>query len=705
MKKLVIKKLENAYGIKELKVSFDDNTLSQNLVYSKNGTFKTSFSRCLYNLSNNEKEKIEDRITKIPANIEMKMIDDEGESNNLINKFLVFSREIYEEKSLSDYEKELEMLTIDKRKQEYVQDLINSTLEEPIAELQINAKSINLNLQKALETLNIPYKGKLDWYLEVFKYIDGAPDENISEINLKTIFQKTYDILDNDNFQENINNYINIYNKKIKEELFDDDFDENSCISFLESLKKTKFMNEDKKRGVVLNGTSYYDYDSVQEIINKTMKNISSSPEILKSNQELIKSMGTSNEAQKLKKEIINNPLLIKQLSLGRKKIIRIALKNSGLQTKYWINILENAMSELKKIYDEIQNMNSKFENAIEIYKLRFRPVFDIKIKNKKESMLGLDLPSLYFKYKKNDCDIEEKLLYDILSSGEKTSLNIIKFIVEYISNKDSKPFIILDDIVETFDYANRYAFIEYINDMVNDDTPVIVLTHNFEFYRTLHSRIKKLVPLVTNVDEKGRILIQECSKINRNIEDVLNVQSKKELFFAIPYLREAKMILQDNNEILNACLHYKEKTLNLILKDIMDLFPKKIKLGIDPNLFYLDELENVLSSIKMTNNYDLVEKTIYSIGCRVFLEQKIIQKNFDLIKDVNENQFAYIIKKYHNQLNEKVLELAERVSISTPEFIHGNAFMYEPLIDIDGFYLKELYDDIKKLNIDDIWK
>lgn len=705
MKKLVIKKLENAYGIKELKVSFDDNTLSQNLVYSKNGTFKASFSRCLYNLSNNEKEKIEDRITKIPANIEMKMIDDEGESNNLINKFLVFSREIYEEKSLSDYEKELEMLTIDKRKQEYVQDLINSTLEEPIAELQINAKSINLDLQKALETLNIPYKGKLDWYLEVFKYIDGAPDENISEINLKTIFQKTYDILDNDNFQENINNYINIYNKKIKEELFDDDFDENSCISFLESLKKTKFMNEDKKRGVILNGTSYYDYDSVQEIINKTMKNISSSPEILKSNQELIKSMGTSNEAQKLKKEIINNPLLIKQLSLGRKKIIRIALKNSGLQTKYWINILENAMSELKKIYDEVQNMNSKFEKAIEIYKLRFRPVFDIKIKNKKESMLGLDLPSLYFKYKKYDCDIEEKFLYDILSSGEKTSLNIIKFIVEYISNKDSKPFIILDDIVETFDYANRYAFIEYINDMVNDDTPVIVLTHNFEFYRTLHSRIKKLVPLVTNVDEKGRIFIQECSKINRNIEDVLNVQSKKELFFAIPYLREAKMILQDNNEILNACLHYKEKTLKLILKDIMDLFPKKIKLDIDPNLFYLDELENVLSSIKMTNNYDLVEKTIYSIGCRVFLEQKIIQKNFDLIKDVNENQFAYIIKKYHNQLNEKVLELAERVSISTPEFIHGNAFMYEPLIDIDGFYLKELYDDIKKLNIDSIWK
>ena len=142
-----------------------------------------------------------------------------------------------------------------------------------------------------------------------------------------------------------------------------------------------------------------------------------------------------------------------------------------------------------------------------------------------------------------------------------------------------------------------------------------------------------------------------------------------------------------------------------MTLRDIIDLFPKKIKLDIDPNLFYLNELENILSSIKMTNNYDLVEKTIYSIGCRVFLEKKIIQNNFNLIKGVTENQFAYIIKEYRNQLNENVLELAERVSISTPEFIHGNIFMYEPLIDIDGFYLKELYDEIEKLNVNDIWK
>ena len=117
MKKLVIDKLENVYGIKKLKVSFGDNMLYQNLVYSKNGTFKTSFSRCLYNLSNDQKDKIEDRITKTPANIEIKIIDDTGENTNLINKFLVFSRELYEEKQLSDYEKELELLTIDKKRQ------------------------------------------------------------------------------------------------------------------------------------------------------------------------------------------------------------------------------------------------------------------------------------------------------------------------------------------------------------------------------------------------------------------------------------------------------------------------------------------------------------------------------------------------------------------------------------------------------------
>ena len=46
-----------------------------------------------------------------------------------------------------------------------------------------------------------------------------------------------------------------------------------------------------------------------------------------------------------------------------------------------------------------------------------------------------------------------------------------------------------------------------------------------------------------------------------------------------------------------------------------------------------------------------------------------------------------------------------EAVQLSTPEFIHANTFMYEPLIDIDGKYLFNLYNKIKELSDNDIWK
>ena len=375
MRELKIEKIKNAYGIKELRVNVNsDNKLYQNLIYSRNGTFKTSFSRCLYELSNGQKEKIKDRINNIPAEIVVKIIENNDKIKvDLNNEFIIFSREIYEKnvKYFSDYNKELELLTTDKKKQAYIQDLIYGDLEEPKLELKVKSKNLGLNLDKALETLEIQYNGELDWYLKILKYIEDAPDIDISKVNLKTIFQKPYDIIEHKDFKESVNNYINIYNKRIKEELFDENFDENYCLSFLESLKKTNFINETKQRGIILSGKPYYDIKDIEELINKTIKNISNSPEILKSSQELVKSLGTSKEAKYLQQEIINDPILIKQLSLGRKEIIRIAFKKSGLQTKYWISILEKTMYELKKIYKQIKDKSNQFENAIEIYKKR----------------------------------------------------------------------------------------------------------------------------------------------------------------------------------------------------------------------------------------------------------------------------------------------------------------------------------------------
>ena len=61
---LFLKKVENAFGIKSLHLNLEnDKKMYQELIYSKNGSFKTSFSNTLYNLSNGTLENVFDRLT------------------------------------------------------------------------------------------------------------------------------------------------------------------------------------------------------------------------------------------------------------------------------------------------------------------------------------------------------------------------------------------------------------------------------------------------------------------------------------------------------------------------------------------------------------------------------------------------------------------------------------------------------------------
>jgi hypothetical protein len=97
--------------------------------------------------------------------------------------------------------------------------------------------------------------------------------------------------------------------------------------------------------------------------------------------------------------------------------------------------------------------------------------------------------------------------------------------------------------------------------------------------------------------------------------------------------------------------------------------------------------------------------KTILSIASRIVLEEKIIGIDFSKIENVATNQTRYLLDTYKNDLTDEVINLLERVQLFTPEFIHANSFMYEPLIDIDGHYLFDLYKDIKKIDLNNIWK
>ncbi len=43
-------------------------------------------------------------------------------------------------------------------------------------------------------------------------------------------------------------------------------------------------------------------------------------------------------------------------------------------------------------------------------------------------------------------------------------------------------------------------------------------------------------------------------------------------------------------------------------------------------------------------------------------------------------------------------IQLLEQVNLMTPENIHINSFMYEPILDMSNHHLKNLYCDVKLL-------
>ena len=79
MVKARFKEMKNAYGIENLSVNYNnDKILYQSLIYSRNGTFKTSFSKTLNNLTKGNIEDIRDRLTDKPASIKIEFIKEDG---------------------------------------------------------------------------------------------------------------------------------------------------------------------------------------------------------------------------------------------------------------------------------------------------------------------------------------------------------------------------------------------------------------------------------------------------------------------------------------------------------------------------------------------------------------------------------------------------------------------------------------------------
>ena len=151
--------------------------------------------------------------------------------------------------------------------------------------------------------------------------------------------------------------------------------------------------------------------------------------------------------------------------------------------------------------------------------------------------------------------------------------------------------------------------------------------------------------------------------------------------------------------------LHIKEKTKNLKLSDIRNFLPGNLKdkIQIKNNENYLTVLVECAEYLiqQSEEQIKLENKIVLSIAIRLKFEEFLLEiaENNDIkTNDIKSNQTRNLYEKVKEKLNGQQNKIAEDVNIVTPEYIHINSFMFEPLIDISDWKLKQLYKNVKNI-------
>lgn len=458
-----------------------------------------------------------------------------------------------------------------------------------------------------------------------------------------------------------------------------------------------------------------------------------------------------SAEFSKLKNLLTKNneASRIRDIIVAHRKIIPFMSNIPELKKQIWLycfNHLDHPFADyytrisgytdrIRGLYERAAEQSARWKKAVTEFNRRFRVPFEVQINNKANFLLKDEAPNLSFVYSRGtgtdrqSADLRKDDLMISLSTGEKRALYLlyILFDLERIKRQAvpgaGKFLIIADDIADSFDYKNKYAIIEYLNDLAqNTAIDLLMLTHNFDFYRTVKLRLGVDRPncfiAQKNADGIIKMTVFRYQKDffkNVIITGIKNGHidsdaKKKILIASIPFYRNLCEYSGKENDYLKlTCfLHLKNAPMDTESITLSDLW-SIISCYLDNNSFagtddgYYSTIQRIARDTVAvdTDEVSLENKLLVSIATRLaaekFLKRKLIE-NGQPCADSQSNQTREWFDLARPYLSPEEQGVIEEVNLITPENIHLNSFMYEPLIDISDWVLKELYQKVTAL-------
>lgn len=718
--------LENCYWIWKLNFNFDFTSNKWYSIYAANGVMKTSFAKIFFQLQN--KQLPEDLMfpdRKVKCDIKDENWNDLSSENIFVIKPYIedyksaristlLLKDTLKIKYQAEYDKieTAENILYEKIKDSWKfknldsvkNEILNSFLEKDIFDVILKIES------------NI-----LDWVSPIYETII------YSEIFNDTAFNFLKDEKDI------IKEYIERYDKLVtNSDYLWKDFNHYKAKKTGENLQKMQFFKWWHKVGFKNNKTNdfkdIYDYKVFNDIVEKEEEILLKDPAIWKILEKL-NSKIKNVDLERLRDYLFNNKHILKELiniELFRKKLFIDYFKLHLDDYRDLLIKIKSWKAEIEKILMEANSDKEYWKRAINEFNTRFTVPFSLDVNNIEDILTKNQEPKIVFKftdiYSWETVERDKNKILEVLSQWEKRALYLLNIIFEINARKQNwiETLFIVDDIADSFDYKNKYAIIQYLKDISEVSIfNQIILTHNFDFFRTLQSRgITKYDKCLIAIKSNNKIELIKAEWI-KNIfvyDWKINIcNCNKKLIASISFIRNlieyTKWVNDSNYKLLTSLLHDKNNTNSILISDLENIFNytfwERITLqnkNITIFSLIISEANNIESSPHVIW-LNLENKIILSIAIRLisekFMKRKIIDSVFLTNLEVSENQTWKLFSKYNNDFcnissEKENLNIIKEMMIMTPENIHVNSFMYEPILDMSDEHLVKLYRKVR---------
>ena len=723
--------LENCYGIGKLEVELEFKHKGY-AIYAPNGVMKTSFAKTMKDLSKgNEPSDL--------AFPERNSTFDVTLNGETITREEIFVVDSYDENYSSGEVSTLLANAELREKYEGVHKEIGAAkkvLDKRLRLLSGYGEKSRENIDAIIEGIfgNSYYEALCGLETE----LADIEDAEYGDANYKIIYSpKVLQLLMSDGVGELVENFAKKYDDLTDSSpILRKEFQYHNVSQVQKQLKANNFFNAGHSINLSnKEGTEKTEFDTNESFLEKI-------------EEEKLRVL--SNVELRDKFDEFNNKLKNKELEEFRDYVTKnqhllVELRNlDAFKRKLWLQYIHSAREEYHLLLDKYESGHEElaaivaeanrnpndWDEVIKEFNRRFIHLpFQLSVGNKSDVILKGAAPSVEFNFVDKDkqrtySGTQKNELLRVLSTGEARALYILNIMFEVHTKWKirQKTLFVFDDLADSFDYKNKFAIIDYLEYLVKVegvDFLSIILTHNFDFLRTIESReICPTHQCRMAFKNNGVISLNDFKQSDirnpfhkwqgRLSEEVIQVAYIPFLRNIIEYTQGTKSLDgSDNADYLSLThmLHYKDDTEQLKLEEYKQVFertfPNLTFPTVDLNQGVLDHIFNTAEQcLDVEDGINLEHKIVLSLAIRVWTERYIVGKirGNDSSFETSGKQTGRLIQDFKDRFNNQTEEIAlmKRINLITPSNIHINSFMYEPILDMGFGELKGLYQEVK---------